>query len=202
MGLAADLGYRIPHPNLFHRGVRAFASTRAGAWTFSKLLRHADDVLGRVSKGRTSAPELLAGLPVLDITTTGRRSGAPRRTHLIAVPHTDTLALLGTNFGQPSTPAWVLNLEGDPRLSVTHHGVTLDATARPATPEESEAVLAASARVYGGYLKYRDRITRRRLRIFVLEQDLPGRRSPGATAGTSTAAGVLAGGPDAEPEDR
>jgi deazaflavin-dependent oxidoreductase (nitroreductase family) len=170
MGIAEDLGYHIPRPNLFHRSVHAFASTRAGAWTFSKLLRHADDLVGRVSQGRTSAPELLAGLPVLDITTTGRRSGAPRRTHLIAVPYADTLALLGTNFGQRSTPAWVLNLEADPRLSVTHHGVTLDAVSRLATPEEQESVLAASAGVYGGYLKYQDRITRRRLRIFVLER--------------------------------
>jgi deazaflavin-dependent oxidoreductase (nitroreductase family) len=169
MGLAADLGYLVPRPNLFHRGVHALASTRAGAWTFSKLLRHADDLVGRLSKGRTSAPELLAGLPVLDITTTGRRSGAPRRTHLIAVPYADTLALLGTNFGQRSTPAWVLNLEADPRLSVTHHGTTIHATARAATPEEESAVLAASAGVYGGYLKYHGRITRRRLRIFVLE---------------------------------
>jgi deazaflavin-dependent oxidoreductase (nitroreductase family) len=168
MGIAADLGYGIPRPNLFQRGVHAFASTRIGAWTFSKLLRHLDDLVGRVSKGRTSAPELLAGLPVLDITTTGRRSGAPRRTHLIAVPYADTLALLGTNFGQRSTPAWVLNLEADPHLTVTHHGVTVEAVARAATAEEQSAVLAASAGVYGGYLKYQDRITQRRLRIFVL----------------------------------
>jgi deazaflavin-dependent oxidoreductase (nitroreductase family) len=169
MGLASDLGYRVPRANLFQRGVHAFASTRAGAWTFSKVLRHADDLVGRLSKGRTSAPELLAGLPVLDITTTGRRSGEPRQTHLIAVPYADTLALLGTNFGQHSTPAWVLNLEADPRLSVTHHGVTLDAIARPASPEEHEAVLAASAGVYGGYLKYQGRIAHRRLRIFLIE---------------------------------
>ncbi len=173
-GLAAELGYRIPRPNVFHRGVHAFASTKAGAWTFSKLLRHADDLVGRVSKGRTSAPEVLAGLPVLDITTTGRRSGAPRRTHLIAVPYADTLALLGTNFGQSSTPAWVLNLEADPHLSVTHHGHTVDAVARAATPDEQTAVLAASAGVYGGYLKYQDRITRRRLRVFVLHHVDPG----------------------------
>jgi deazaflavin-dependent oxidoreductase (nitroreductase family) len=169
MGIAADLGYGIPRPNLFQRGVHAFASTRIGAWTFSKLLRHLDDLVGRVSKGRTSAPELLAGLPVLDITTTGRRSGAPRRTHLIAVPYADTLALLGTNFGQRSTPAWVLNLEADPHLTVTHHGVTVEAVARAATAEEQSAVLAASAGVYGGYLKYQDRIAHRRLRTFVLE---------------------------------
>ena len=168
MGLAADLGYRIPHPNALHRSVQAYASTRFGAWTFSKTLRHLDDAVGRVSKGRTSAPELLAGLPVLDIVTTGRRSGAPRRTHLIAVPYADTLALLGTNFGQRSTPAWVLNLEADPRLSVSHHETTVQAVARAADEDERAAVLASSAAVYGGYLRYQTRITGRRLRIFVL----------------------------------
>ena len=169
MGLAADLGYRIPRPNALHRSFQVFASTRPGAWTFSKLARHADGLVARVSKGRTSAAELFTGLPVLDVTTTGRRTGTPRRTHLIGVPYADTLALLGTNFGQRSTPAWVLNLEADPRVSVTHRETTVDAVARAATEEEHAAVLAGSAAVYGGYLRYQDRITGRRLRIFLLE---------------------------------
>jgi deazaflavin-dependent oxidoreductase (nitroreductase family) len=169
MGLAADLGYHVRSPNLFHRAVHAFASTRPGAWVFSKVLRHLDDLVGRVTGGRSSAPEALAGLPVVDVSTTGRRSGLRRTTHLIAVPYAGTLALLGTNFGQPSTPAWALNLEADPHATLTHHWVTLDAVARPATEDEAEAVLAGSAAVYSGYLKYRARITHRRLRIFLLE---------------------------------
>jgi deazaflavin-dependent oxidoreductase (nitroreductase family) len=169
MGLALDLGYVIRRPNLPQRGIQAFASTRAGAWTFARVLRHLDDVVVRVSRGRTSAPEMLAGLPVIDVTTTGRRSGLPRTSHLIAVPYGETLALLGTNFGQPRTPAWVLNLEADPRATLRHHGTSLDATARPATGDEQAAVLAGSAAVYGGYLKYQGRITGRRLRIFVME---------------------------------
>jgi deazaflavin-dependent oxidoreductase (nitroreductase family) len=168
VGIAADLGYRIGPPTALQRFTQTCASTRAGAWFFAKSLRHLDDLIGRVSRGRTSAPELLAGLPVLDIVTTGRRSGTPRRTHLIAVPYADTLALLGTNFGQTSTPAWVLNLEADPHLSVTHRGVTVQSVARPASTDEHAAVLAASARVYGGYLKYQGRITRR-LRIFIID---------------------------------
>jgi deazaflavin-dependent oxidoreductase (nitroreductase family) len=169
MGLALDLGYVIRRPNLLHRGTQALASTRAGAWVFSKLLHRVDHLVGRLSGGRTSAPAILAGLPVLDITTNGRRSGQPRRTHLIAVPYDGTLALLGTNFGQASTPAWVLNLEADPHLSVSFHGNTRNVVARPATDDEREAVLAGSAGVYGGYLKYQRRITGRRLRIFLLE---------------------------------
>jgi len=169
MGLADDLGYRLRPPNAFQGLVQRFASTRPGAWLFSKVLRHLDDVVGRLTSGRTSAPEVLAALPVLDVTTTGRKSGLRRTSHLIAVPIGDTVALLGTNFGQPSTPAWVLNLETDPRATVTYRHRTVEATARPADPEEHAAVLAGSAQVYGGYLKYQQRITGRRLRIFLLD---------------------------------
>ncbi len=169
MGVAADLGYRIPKPSRLHRLTQVLASTRPGAWVFARSLPHLDDLVVRLSRGRTSAPALLAGLPVLDITTTGRRSHAPRRTHLIAVPYADTLALLGTNFGQPRTPAWVLNLEEDPRLRVTFHGTDVVAVARAATEEERAAVLARSGEIYGGYLKYQARIAGRRLRIFLLE---------------------------------
>src|SRR3954454_11787296 len=169
MGLADELGYRLRSPNRFQRVVQRFASTRPGAWLFSKVLRHLDDAVVRMTRGRTSAPEVLAGLPVLDVTTTGRRSGLRRTSHLIAVPVGDTLALLGTNFGQPSTPAWVLNLEADPRATVTYRRRTSEVTARAANDDEQAAVLARSAGVYGGYVAYQQRITGRRLRIFVLD---------------------------------
>ena len=170
MGLAADLSYEIPRANWFQRGIKAFAASRPGAWLFSKVLRHLDDVVQRLSRGRTTVPELLAGLPVIDVTTTGRRSGQPRTSHLISVPVGDTLAVLGTNFGQPGTPAWVLNLEADPAATVRYKHTTVPVTARPASEAEFAQVLAASGPVYPGYRKYQQRIQgHRKLRIFVLE---------------------------------
>jgi deazaflavin-dependent oxidoreductase (nitroreductase family) len=169
MGLADELRYAYPRPNRFRRVMQAFASTRFGAWFFSKTLAPMDRVLSRVTHGRLTVPALMAGLPVLVLTHTGRRSGQPRHTHLIAVPFGETLALLGTNFGQPRTPTWVLNLETEPRATVTHDGVVREVIARPATDAERADVLARSTRFYGGYAKYQQRITGRRLRIFVLE---------------------------------
>ena len=169
MSLVADLGYTHRRGNSFQRGLQAFASTRPGAWFFSKTLARLDRMTDRLTRGRVSLPEVLAGLPSLVLTTTGRKSGQQRSTHLIAVPVGDTLALLGTNFGQPSTPAWVLNLEVDPQARVTYHGVTRAVQARPATDPERAEILANSAGVYGGYQKYQQRITGRRLRMFVLE---------------------------------
>jgi deazaflavin-dependent oxidoreductase (nitroreductase family) len=169
VGLADDLSYHHPRPNLLQRGVQAVTSTRPGAWLMSRLLARADVAVTRLTRGRVSLPRLLAGLPVLVLTSTGRRSGQPRSTNLIAVPYGDTIALLGTNFGQAPTPAWVLNLEADPRASVTHDGVTREVVAREATEEERSRILAGSRSVYGGYAKYQQRITDRRLRMFVLE---------------------------------
>lgn len=169
-GLADDLGYSHASANPLHRVVRWGAGTRAGGWVFSHSLRHLDDLVARLTRGRHSAPSLLAGLAVLDVTTTGRRSGQPRTSHLIATPYAGTLALLGTNFGQASTPAWVLNLEADPRARVSYRGTSREVRARAATPAETDEVFTLAAGFYPGYLSYRTRVgSSRRIRAFVLD---------------------------------
>ena len=173
MGLATDLSYAVAPSNAAHQAVRAVASTRPGAWLLAGVLPTLDRLVTRVTHGRTTLVEQLAGLPVLVVTTTGRRSGLPRPAQLVAIPLGDDLALLGTNFGQRSTPTWVLNLEADPRATVTHRGVTVDVVARAATEAERAEVLAIAGRVYVGYPKYLERVTHRRVRVLVIE-----RRSP------------------------
>jgi deazaflavin-dependent oxidoreductase (nitroreductase family) len=107
---------------------------------------------------------------VLDLTTTGRKSGARRTSHLIAIPHDDSLALIGTNFGQAGTPAWALNLEADPRATVTYRGTSRSVAARAASTDEAERVFATARQFYSGYAKYQQRIgDRRKVRVFVLE---------------------------------
>ena len=107
---------------------------------------------------------------MLDLTTTGRKSGRRRTSHLISVPVGDTLALLGTNFGQRVHAG----LGAQPRGRAARHRDATGAPSarswpgRPTTPS-AEQVFAASAGIYGGYLKYRQRITARRVRVFVLE---------------------------------
>lgn|SRR5690349_1268213 len=171
MGLASDLGYTHHTSNPLYRLTRSFAGTSVGGKVFSRTLRHLDTFVARVSKGRQSAPGLLAGLAVLAVTTTGRKSGQPRTSHLIAAPFDGELALLGTNFGQTSTPAWALNLEADPRATVTYRRQTREVVARPATPEESDRIFELAGSFYPGYQRYRERIgDSRRIRVFVLTE--------------------------------
>jgi len=173
MGLATDLGYRHRTPNALQRTSQLVGSTKAGAWAMSKSLPPLDRLLHRVRPEGTSLPAMLAGLPVLMVTTTGRKSGQPRLTPLISVPLGDDLTLLGTNFGGARTPAWVVNLEADPRATVEYRGTTMATTARPATDDERAQVWAASSGIYGGYEKYHERVRGREIRVFVLEPATP-----------------------------
>ena len=170
MGLASDLAYSHSTGNPVHRAGRWLGGTRIGGWLFSRTLRHLDNVIGRLSRGRHSAPGLLTGLAVLDLTTTGRKSGQRRTSHLIATPYDGTVALLGTNFGQQSTPAWALNLEAEPRATVSYRGTIRDVVARPATDVEADQIFDLAAQFYAGYSNYRVRVgSSRRIRVFVLD---------------------------------
>ena len=171
MGLGEQLGYRFRPANRLQRLLKALAASRGGARVFSRVLPPLDSLVQRATRSRHTLPGLLVGLPVVDLTTTGRKTGQRRTTHLIAVPHRDTLALIGTNFGQPSTPEWVLNLEAEPRARVTYRGTTVDVHARLADAEESAEIFAASSDYYAGFRTYDGRITGRRVRVFVLETE-------------------------------
>ena len=96
-----------------------------------------------------------------------------RRTQLIAIPVADTLALLGTNFGQASTPTWALNLEADPAAVVAHRHRRVAVVARAASEQERTEVLDRAGQVYLGYPKYLGRISGRTVRIFVLAPSPP-----------------------------
>ncbi len=169
VGSATALGYGHHRANVAQRAVQALGATRAGAWTFARVLPPVDRLVHRLSKGRLTGPEVLAGLPVVMVTTTGRRSGRARTTPLIPVVVDDDLVLLGTNFGGPSTPAWAHNLEADPRAEVEFHERHASVLARAATDAERVAAWAAAGASYRGFTEYRRRVTDRTIRVVVLE---------------------------------
>lgn len=70
----------------------------------------------RVSGGRLGATTL--GMPVVELTTTGRRSGEPRSILITTLEHEDGWIVAGTNAGHDRDPAWVHNLRADPEALV------------------------------------------------------------------------------------
>jgi deazaflavin-dependent oxidoreductase (nitroreductase family) len=168
MGLCDALRYEVRPTNGAQRVFQRGASTRAGAWLFSKTAHHLDRFLLRRTRGRTAVATLLAGLPIITVTTTGAKTGLARTLPLLGIPIEGDLALIGTNFGQTNTPGWVHNLEADPMARVAYGDRSVDVTARRADPAETDAALTAAARVYPGYDRYRERITGREVKVFVL----------------------------------
>lgn len=169
MGLMDDLGYEVKPANGVQRAMQHVASSRPGAWVFSKTLHLVDRPLHRMSKGRVTVPSLVAGLPVIMVTTTGRKSGEPRTMPLLGIPTGDHLSIIGSNFGQASTPGWVYNLEHDPAVEVGYGERLVAAVARPADDAEADRTFEQAGAIYPVYLKYRDRAAHREIRVFVLE---------------------------------
>ena len=169
MGLVHDLGYDAKTPNGFQRITQRVASSRPGAWLFSRTLYPVDKALFKVTGGRLTVPGLMAGLPVIMLTTTGARSGKSRTMPLLGIPVDDDLAVIGSNYGQMSTPGWVYNLEADPSATVGYRDRTVAVTARLADDNETDQAFALAASVYSGYPKYRTRASHRAIRAFVLE---------------------------------
>ena len=59
------------------------------------------------------------GVPLLLLTTTGKKSSQRRQTPLAYQREGDRLFLIGSNFGQSMHPAWSSNLLADPNAWVT-----------------------------------------------------------------------------------
>jgi len=168
--LAEQLGYELTAANRAQRVVHAVGTTRAGAWLLARTLPTLDAVLQRMTRDRQTLPELVAALPVINLTTTGRRSGLPRAARLIGIPFSEGLVVVGTNFGQQGTPAWALNLESDHRATVSYRAASVEVVARLLTGRERDEALAEAALIYAGYGVYQRRITGRRVRVFLLER--------------------------------
>jgi deazaflavin-dependent oxidoreductase (nitroreductase family) len=129
------------------------------------------DTIGRTVVGlhrtiyRASGGRLLngmGGMPVLQLTTTGRKSGE-KRTSMLTVPlhHEGHPVVVASRGGDDRPPSWYLNLKANPEVTVEFKGTTGPAQARVATDAERETLwpkVVASYKGYGEYQKKTDRV--------------------------------------------
>lgn len=109
------------------------------------------------------------GMPVLILTTTGRRSGKARTTMLTApVVDDDRVVLVASYGGDHRHPAWFLNLRERPAVEITMDGRTRPMRARIADPEEKDELWPRIVAGYGGYDSYQRR-TDRDIPVVILE---------------------------------
>jgi deazaflavin-dependent oxidoreductase (nitroreductase family) len=109
------------------------------------------------------------GVPVLILTTTGRRSGEERPTPLIYGRNGDDYLVVASKGGAPEPPAWYLNLSEQPDVQVQVKADRFGAHARTATPAEKAELWSTMAEIWPAYDEYQTK-TDREIPVVVLER--------------------------------
>jgi deazaflavin-dependent oxidoreductase (nitroreductase family) len=154
--------------NTLQRLIRRLAATRPGSWFFARTLHHADRLVYRLSRRRTTLAALLSGLPVVMLTTNGARSGRETTVPLLGFEEGEAVVLVASNYGQAHHPAWYHNLRAHPRARIAVRGTWRDVVAQEVDSPERERYLAVATEVYPGYSRYEARAAPRRIAVFRL----------------------------------
>jgi F420H(2)-dependent quinone reductase len=150
----------MPSDSFFSR-----LSTSMPAWAL-RLSGKLNVPLYRLSRGRIGGR--VGRIPVLLLTTTGRRSGQQRTAPVVFMKDGERLVVIGSNAGNTRPPAWALNLRANPDASVEVRADRRDVRARVAEGEEREDLWRRINQEYSGFDDYKAR-TSRDIAVFVLE---------------------------------
>ena len=112
-----------------------------------------------VSGGRIGGS--VASMTTVKLTTTGRKSGQPRTVMLTTpVQRGDDVVLVASYGGDEAHPAWYLNLQADPHVTLHVGGREVSATARTASEEERAELWPQITAAYDGYAGYQRKTDR------------------------------------------
>ncbi len=120
-----------------------------------------------LTKGRLAGKAF--GMPVVKLTTKGRKSGQPRDTMLTTPLHdAGRIVLVASANGADQHPAWYLNLRRDPQVTATLEGRSRPMVARTASAEEKAELWPQIVAAYKGYAGYQTK-TDRNIPVVILE---------------------------------
>jgi deazaflavin-dependent oxidoreductase (nitroreductase family) len=112
----------------------------------------------------TTGNRLLArpfGMPLVELHTTGRKSGLPRSCYLTAPIHDDhRMVLVASKGGDDRNPDWYQNLQAHPDAEVVIDGERHRIRARTADAAEKAEIWPKIIAAYKGYAGYQRRTTR------------------------------------------
>ena len=154
-------------PQWWHRMLGRITSTRIGTWLTSLTFYPLDRLTLRVTRGQHTLGNLLWGLPVMVLTTTGAKSGQVHQTPLLVIVDGDQRVLIGSNWGRSHHPGWYYNLCAHPQATLSSRNQTQTYSAREANDTERDKYWPMADVLYPGYSAYRGRV-RRKIPIMIL----------------------------------
>ena len=119
----------------------------------------------RATGGRVAGR--LGGMPVLLLTTRGRRTGRRRTVPLTYFEDGGALVLVASYAGDDHDPGWYRNLLANPEVEVTRGQARRVMEARPGTDAEKARLWPVIVSTYDGYRRYQSR-TERHIPLAVL----------------------------------
>ena len=134
----------------------------------ARVLHRLDAAMLKLSGGRHTLTEIV-GLPMIQITTIGAKTGEPRAMPLASVFDGEKIALVASNFGQKHNPGWYYNLKTHPQCTVQIKGDPVKYIARQVEGEEREKYWTMAVSYYKGYELYAIRAAHRQIPVMVLE---------------------------------
>ena len=112
---------------------------------------------------------LMAGAPVLLLTTTGRKSVEPRKFALIFGQDGSDYLLVASKGGAPEHPAWYHNVKANPQVTAQDGTEVKELTARELSDgEERDHWWELAVAAFPPYAEYQTK-TERQIPVFVLE---------------------------------
>jgi len=112
--------------------------------------------------------EFLKGAHVIILSTTGRRTGRPRKTPLIRIPDGDRYLVVASQGGAPTHPHWYLNLAEHPDVTIQDRGEVRAYRAHVASPAEKRELWPKAVAEWPDYDDYQQR-TERDIPLIVCE---------------------------------
>jgi deazaflavin-dependent oxidoreductase (nitroreductase family) len=107
------------------------------------------------------------GVPILLLTTTGRKTGLARTTPLIFGRDGDDYLVVASQGGAPTHPLWFLNLQADPSATIQVKADLIDVTGAAGPDEDQERLWAIVNSYWPNYDTYQSR-TDRKIPVVVL----------------------------------
>jgi deazaflavin-dependent oxidoreductase (nitroreductase family) len=119
------------------------------------------------SGGQKANTLLDTGMPIIIVTTRGKKSGKVRKFALMRVEHDGEYALVASKGGSPTNPVWYYNLKADPTAVVIQDGpAPFDADVREVTGQERSDWWTRAVAAYPPYAEYQTK-TDREIPVFV-----------------------------------
>jgi deazaflavin-dependent oxidoreductase (nitroreductase family) len=155
-------------PNAWQKFAHRFLMLRPVSAFLAVVLHHLDGLVLKVTRERYTVTGIV-GLPIIQLTTMGAKTGQPRTMPLVSLQDGERIALIGSNFGGRHNPGWYYNLLAHPQCTVHFGRRSQDYQAHQAEGAEREKYWQMAVSYYKGYDLYKTRASHRVIPVMVLE---------------------------------